>query len=55
MPTGQLKIPAIDIEQTLRENEQFLKLIIDTEPECVKLLDRDGSLLMMNRAGLEMI
>ncbi|MFA7403570.1 MAG: PAS domain-containing protein [Pelobacteraceae bacterium] len=42
-------------EQALREREQFLKLVIETEPECVKLLDRDGALLMMNRAGLNMI
>jgi PAS domain S-box-containing protein len=39
----------------LENSERFLKTIIDTEPECVKLLDSDGNLLMMNRAGLEMI
>ena len=42
-------------EQLLRENHLFLQTIIDTEPECVKLLGTDGSLIMMNRAGLEMI
>ncbi len=43
------------IEEKLRENEKFLQTIIETEPACVKMLARDGSLLMMNRAGLEMI
>ncbi|MCL5022518.1 MAG: PAS domain S-box protein [Nitrospirae bacterium] len=42
-------------EEALRESELFLQTIIETEPECVKLLARDGALLRMNRAGLEMI
>ncbi len=42
-------------EKALRENEKFLAAIIETEPECVKLLASDGSILMMNRAGLDMI
>lgn len=39
----------------LQKAERFLQAIIDSEPECVKLLDADGKLLLMNRAGLEMI
>ncbi|HEY5996499.1 MAG TPA: PAS domain S-box protein, partial [Candidatus Deferrimicrobiaceae bacterium] len=42
-------------EERLRENEKFLQTVIDTEPECVKMVARDGSLLTMNRAGLDMI
>ncbi len=42
-------------EEKLRESEKFLQTIIETEPACVKMLAQDGSLLMMNRAGLEMI
>ncbi len=42
-------------EQTLREKERFLRAIIDTEPECVKLIARDGSLITMNPAGLAML
>jgi PAS domain S-box-containing protein len=42
-------------EQTLEANENYLRDILETEPECVKLLDADGNLLMMNRAGLDMI
>lgn len=38
-----------------RESELKLRTIVDSEPECVKLLAHDGSLLQMNRAGLDMI
>jgi PAS domain S-box-containing protein len=43
------------MEEMLRESENFLHTIIETEPECVKLVGPDGALLMMNRAGLAMI
>jgi PAS domain S-box-containing protein len=39
----------------LQKAEHFLHTIIETEPECIKLLDVDCNLLLMNRAGLEMI
>jgi len=39
----------------LQKTEHFLQAIIDTEPECVKLIDADCNLLLMNRAGLQMI
>jgi PAS domain S-box-containing protein len=39
----------------LQESERSLRIIIDTEPECVKVLGRDGSVKMMNHAGLEII
>ncbi len=42
-------------EEELRKSQNHLQTIIETEPECVKLLSRDGSLLHMNRAGLAMI
>lgn len=37
------------------ESQLQLKTIIDTEPECVKLMAADGTLLQMNRAGLMLI
>jgi PAS domain S-box-containing protein len=37
------------------QNRKFLQAIIDAEPECVKLLAVDGTLLLMNPAGLSMI
>ena len=40
---------------TAKESELKLRTIVDSEPECVELLARDGSLLQMNRAGLDMI
>jgi PAS domain S-box-containing protein len=42
-------------EDALQESEHFLRTIIETEPECVKLLAADKTLLMMNPAGLAMI
>ncbi|MEP6590448.1 MAG: PAS domain S-box protein [Gemmatimonadota bacterium] len=41
--------------QALAENERMLRAIVESEPECVKLLGRDGSLRLMNQAGLTMI
>lgn len=43
------------VEDALRSSENYLQTIIETEPECVKLVASDGALLMMNRAGLAMI
>lgn len=42
-------------EKALIENEKFLQTVIETEPACIKLLDENGALLQMNRAGLSMI
>lgn len=42
-------------QMALRASETQLRTIVDSVPECVKLLDTDGRLLEMNRAGLEII
>ncbi|MBJ6799435.1 response regulator [Geomonas propionica] len=42
-------------EEALARSEAFLNTVIQTEPECVKMLDREGRLQMMNSAGLAMI
>ncbi len=42
-------------EIALRKSEGMLQAIIEAEPECVKLLDKEGCLIMMNEAGLAMI
>ena len=42
-------------EEKLARSENLLRTIIDTEPECVKLIERDGKLLEMNPAGLAII
>jgi diguanylate cyclase (GGDEF)-like protein/PAS domain S-box-containing protein len=47
-----------DIHSTqsrLHEREQLLRKIIETEPECVKLVDLQGRILEINPAGLGML
>lgn len=42
-------------EAARRESEQRLRMIIDSEPECVKTVSPDGLLMSINPAGLVMI
>ncbi|MBI5782661.1 MAG: EAL domain-containing protein [Gammaproteobacteria bacterium] len=42
-------------EMALRRSENQLRAIIDAEPECVKIIKADGTLVQMNAAGLAMI
>ena len=42
--------PALDAA-----SRELLRLIVDATPECIKVTDANGILLMMNRAGLDMI
>ncbi len=42
-------------EEALRKSQQMLQTIIDTEPDCIKVIDQESRLIMMNRAGLNMI
>ncbi|MBL8486549.1 MAG: response regulator [Rhodocyclaceae bacterium] len=42
-------------ETQLQERNRFLAAILDNEPECVKLVNPDGSLAQMNAAGLAML
>jgi PAS domain S-box-containing protein len=42
-------------EKALRESEERFRAIVETTPECVKLLSADGTLLHMNKPGLEMV
>lgn len=43
------------LEQELAEREALLRAIIETEPDCVKVLALDGTVRTMNAAGLAMI
>ena len=43
------------VEEALARSEGRLRTIVETEPECVKVLGPDGALLEMNPAGLSMI
>lgn len=42
-------------EAALERSEQQLRAIFDAEPECVKVVTADGTLLNMNAAGLAML
>jgi diguanylate cyclase (GGDEF)-like protein/PAS domain S-box-containing protein len=42
-------------ERSLQKSEQFLRAIIETEPECVEVVDKNGDLIGMNAAGLKML
>lgn len=42
-------------EQKLRMSEQHLRTVIETEPECVKLIGLSGNVMEMNAAGLAML
>ena len=53
--TGKDISERIHAESSVRASEEHLRTIIDTEPECIKLLAEDGSLIDMNAAGLAMI
>src|SRR5687768_13438807 len=43
------------IERDLRVSEDRLRAIFNSEPECVKVVDRSGHVLEMNAAGLAML
>ena len=42
-------------ESSLRESQARLSSIVETEPECIKIVDAAGCLTLMNPAGLAMI
>lgn len=44
-----------DFYRELAESESRLRVVLETEPECVKIIDSHGRLQMMNPAGLAMI
>lgn len=41
--------------ESLSSSQRFLNAIIDTEPECLKMLDVEGRILMMNPAGVKLL
>jgi PAS domain S-box-containing protein len=42
-------------EENLRRSEAQLRAIVETTPECIKIVSKDGTLLHMNPSGLQMI
>ncbi|HEU4643414.1 MAG TPA: PAS domain S-box protein [Gemmatimonadaceae bacterium] len=61
LPTGGLVLYARDVserhlaEETLAESERQLRTILESEPECVMLVERGAHILQINRAGLELL
>ncbi len=53
--TAQDVTERLEALEALRKSERLLQAIFDAEPECVKLLDQDAKLILMNRAGLDML
>lgn len=47
--------PIYTAQRIVAESENRLRTIINSEPQCIKLLDKNGLLLDMNPAGLAMI
>jgi diguanylate cyclase (GGDEF)-like protein/PAS domain S-box-containing protein len=43
------------IEARLADSESRLRTIVESEPECIKLIDAEGRLLQINPTGLKMI
>jgi PAS domain S-box-containing protein len=47
--------PQKQIERAMRESEERFRSIVETTPECVKLVAADGTLIHMNLPGLRMV
>ncbi len=50
-----LLIILLNIRKKLKEKEIRLTTVIESQPECVKLQDKDGYVLEMNQAGLNLL
>jgi PAS domain S-box-containing protein len=46
---------SVNAKQTIKNSEQQLRTIIETEPECVKLISAQGDFIKINSAGLAML
>ncbi|HXD30895.1 MAG TPA: PAS domain S-box protein [Pyrinomonadaceae bacterium] len=53
--TGQDVTERRQAEAELRDSETLRRMVIESEPECVKLVSRDCIVLEMNPAGLAMV
>ncbi|HET8995954.1 MAG TPA: HWE histidine kinase domain-containing protein [Acetobacteraceae bacterium] len=54
-PMPATATPDRHAERRADDHQAMLQAVFDTTPECIKVVAPDGSLLEMNRAGLEMI
>lgn len=44
-----------EAEEQLRESERFTRTVLESTPDCIKILDADGRLQMINKQGLLMM
>ena len=47
--------PVYNVQRKIEESEMRLRTILDTDPECIKLIDEEIRLLDVNKAGLQMM
>ncbi len=47
--------PIYTVQRKIEESEMRLRTILDTDPECIKLMDENACILDINRAGLQMV
>ncbi|HNU13871.1 MAG TPA: PAS domain S-box protein [Chitinophagaceae bacterium] len=47
--------PIYTVQRKIAESEIRLRTIMDTDPECIKLMDEEARLLDINKAGIQMI
>lgn len=47
--------PIYNVQRKIVESENRLRTILDTDPECIKLMDAECKLLDINTAGLKML
>jgi diguanylate cyclase (GGDEF)-like protein/PAS domain S-box-containing protein len=52
---AQMRAAHRKAQRDLVESERRLRTVIENEPECVKVVSREGALLEMNAAGLAML
>lgn len=52
IPSGLDLTPRREAEERLRESEQFSRSIFENSPDCVKILELDGTLHSMNKNGM---
>ncbi len=55
LQSAQLAAEQAAVSKELIDSEERFRAIVETTPECVKLVAADGTLLHMNSAGLAMI
>jgi diguanylate cyclase (GGDEF)-like protein/PAS domain S-box-containing protein len=51
----ELERSRVRAEEIIQEQNEFLQTVLENQPDCVKVVGKDGHLLNMNKAGLDML